>query len=357
MKPPIKPSDELSRLESLKKLQILDTPLSPHFEKITRIAQALFKVPIVAISLVDDERQWFKSIIGIDVCETSREVSFCGHTILQEDIFIVNDTFNDDRFSDNPLVLHNPSIRFYAGFPVRSETGFKIGTLCLIDTVPRNFTKEELLPLIDLAELAEEELRNHKQSYSQSKLLEELDEVKRNSYIDSLTRIWNRGAIEDILFKQLALCKSNNEPFGLLLFDIDDFKKVNDNYGHNVGDYVIQQTAKLALTCLRECDALGRWGGEEYLIILSSNKYEIIKSIAGRILTKIQDETIILDNINFNYTISMGVIMVTPSDKLVTKFVIEKVDIALYKAKRTGKNRIVLVENIDDDNDLKHSKT
>jgi diguanylate cyclase (GGDEF)-like protein len=357
MKPPIKPSDEISRLESLKKLQILDTPLSPHFEKITRIAQALFKVPIVAISLIDDERQWFKSIIGIDVCETSREVSFCGHTILQDDIFIVNDTFEDDKFTDNPLVLHDPNIRFYAGSPVRSAAGYRIGTLCLIDTEPHDFKKEELLPLKDLAELAEEELQTYKQSYCQSKLLEELNEVKKNSYIDSLTRIWNRGAIESILVKQLALCKSNNESFGLLLFDIDDFKNVNDNYGHNVGDYVLQQTAKLALTCLRECDAFGRWGGEEYLIILASQQDEILKSIADRIRTKIQDETIMLDNINLNYTISMGVMMVTPSDKLETKHVIKKVDVALYKAKNAGKNRIVLVENIGDDNDLAPSKS
>ena len=129
MKAPVKPTNEMSRILDLKDLNILDTPISKQFERITRITKSLYNVPIVAISLVDQERQWFKSIQGLDVCETSREVSFCGHTILQDEIFIINDTLLDQRFNDNPLVTSDPKIRFYAGFPIKSKNGNKIGSL------------------------------------------------------------------------------------------------------------------------------------------------------------------------------------------------------------------------------------
>lgn len=348
MKAPIKPIDEKERLASLKSLKILDTPINQYFEKITRITQALFKVPIVAISLVDDERQWFKSIIGIDVCETSREISFCGHAILQDDIFIINDALKDERFVDNPLVIDEPKIRFYAGFPVRSDSGYKIGTLCIIDRRPRKYSSKELSPLIDLASLVGEELRNHKQSYAQVSLLKELDEVKRNSYIDNLTRAWNRGAIEGILFKQILLSKSHNEIFGVIFFDIDNFKRINDTYGHNVGDNVIRQTSKLALSCLRENDALGRWGGEEFLIIINSSKPNVIKAVAQRVLSKISNTSILVESEEINFTVSMGVMAVSPLEQgdLDSESVIEQVDKALYRAKQTGKNKIVMVEEL-----------
>jgi GAF domain-containing protein len=135
-----KPEGDDLRVEALSQLSILDTEADERFDRITRIAAKLLGVPIVAVSLVDEDRQWFKSIQGLDVSETGRDISFCGHAVYGgDDIFIVADALTDPRFADNPLVANAPGIRFYAGGPVHTTAGQAVGTLCAIDTKPREF--------------------------------------------------------------------------------------------------------------------------------------------------------------------------------------------------------------------------
>lgn len=150
--------DESGRLEALRALRLLDTPPEERFDCITRTVREIFKVPIVLISLVDKDRQWFKSRQGLDGSETAREISFCTHAILQDDIFIVEDALLDPRFADNPLVTGDPFIRFYAGRPLVSAEGKKIGTLCLIDRVPRQMRAEDKTRLNNLGAWAEREI-------------------------------------------------------------------------------------------------------------------------------------------------------------------------------------------------------
>ncbi len=140
MKAPAMPSCETERLKALKTLNLLDTKSEATYDAITEVVQAFFEVPIVAISLIDAERQWFKSIQGLAVRETPREVAFCGHTILGDKLFMVEDALKDARFADNPLVTGDPKIRFYAGYPIKDPSGYNIGTLCIIDTKPRRFS-------------------------------------------------------------------------------------------------------------------------------------------------------------------------------------------------------------------------
>ena len=151
MQPPAKPRDERTRLETLRSLKLLDTSPSERFDRLTRIARRMFGVPVSLVSLVDDNRQWFKSRQGLDATETPRDISFCGHAILGDDIFIVPDATKDNRFVDNPLVTDDPNIRFYAGVPLVVSNGSKIGTLCIIDEKPREFSEEDLELLRDLA--------------------------------------------------------------------------------------------------------------------------------------------------------------------------------------------------------------
>ena len=152
------PADEQARLAALQELRILDTPPEERFDRITRIACDLFQVPIALVSLVDADRQWFKSRAGLDASETPRSVSFCGHAILGAAPFVVENAREDERFADNPLVTGHPDIRFYAGMPLQSKTGRMLGTLCLIDSKPRHFSREDALRLGDLAAWAEREL-------------------------------------------------------------------------------------------------------------------------------------------------------------------------------------------------------
>lgn len=155
------PGDEQERLSALLELRILDTPAEERFDRITRIARHLFGVPIALISLVDARRQWFKSASGLEVRETPREVSFCGHAILGSGALVIEDALRDPRFADNPLVTGAPGVRFYAGFPLRSREGRALGTLCLVDHAPRGFAEADVLRLRDLAAWAETELARH----------------------------------------------------------------------------------------------------------------------------------------------------------------------------------------------------
>ena len=152
------PPDEDIRLADLRDLSILDTPAEDRFDRITRVAAALADVPIALVSLVDAERQWFKSCVGLDVNETSRELAFCAHVVVSRQPMIVPDTHHDVRFADSPLVIGGPRIRFYAGFPIFHKGGSCMGTLCLIDTRPRQFPESTIQLFKDLARVVEGEL-------------------------------------------------------------------------------------------------------------------------------------------------------------------------------------------------------
>ncbi len=157
LKAPI-PDHEEARLAELHGLAILDTPPEERFDRITRIASRLFGVPVALISLVDANRQWFKSCQGLAVCETPRGISFCGHAILHDEPLIIPDAQEDPRFYDNPLVTGPPHVRFYAGQPLHGPHGQRVGTLCIIDHHPRQLSSDELEALVGLADWAETEL-------------------------------------------------------------------------------------------------------------------------------------------------------------------------------------------------------
>jgi phosphoribosyl 1,2-cyclic phosphodiesterase len=150
--------EEERRLATLHDLGILDTPPEERFDRITRLAASILKVPIALVSLVDRERQWFKSTCGMNLAETSREVSFCSHAVASREVLVVSDTLQDRRFSDNPLVTDSPRIRFYAGCPI-FVGGACVGTLCVLDDRPRQIDAERVRLLCELAKLAEVELQ------------------------------------------------------------------------------------------------------------------------------------------------------------------------------------------------------
>ncbi len=161
MQAPRIPPDEAQRLAALHALDILDTPPEERFDRVTRLAAALLEMPIAVVSLVDTDRQWFKSAFGLDTKQTSRDTSICGHAILNDDFFIVADASADTRFADNPFVTGAPYVRFYAGRPLKTMQGNRIGTLCVVDHKPRTLSPDQLALLDDLACIAETELNSH----------------------------------------------------------------------------------------------------------------------------------------------------------------------------------------------------
>jgi ribonuclease BN (tRNA processing enzyme)/CheY-like chemotaxis protein len=152
------PAEEELRLAAVRSLAILDTPPEERFDRLTRLAAAVFDVPVALVTLVDHDRQWFKSRHGLDMSETHRDLSFCAHAIHADDIMVVPDTRLDSRFADSPVVTAAPHVRFYAGYPIRDAAGMRIGTLCLIDTRPRDLDPGKLGLLRDLGSLVQREM-------------------------------------------------------------------------------------------------------------------------------------------------------------------------------------------------------
>ena len=148
-----KPINEAGRIAALEKYAILDTDPEQSFDDLTLLASFICKTPIALISLVDEDRQWFKSRVGMDAKETSRDIAFCSTAILQSDVFVVPDALEDDRFRDNPLVISDPHIRFYAGAPLINEDGYALGTLCVVDRAPRELASDQKESLKALSRL------------------------------------------------------------------------------------------------------------------------------------------------------------------------------------------------------------
>ena len=175
MKQAIEPKQEAARIEALRQYNILDTPSEQAYDDFTLLASFICQVPIALISLVDAERQWFKSKIGLEVNQTARNISFCGHTILSKQTLVVKDTLHDERFFDNPLVTSAPGIRFYAGAPLITPAGHTLGSLCVIDRKPRDLSDSQKIALEALARQVVTQLELRRVS---SNLAKALDKIK-----------------------------------------------------------------------------------------------------------------------------------------------------------------------------------
>ena len=263
MKTPAIPINEADRLSTLHSLEILDTAAEERFDRLTRLAQKMFNVSIALVSLVDQDRQWFKSSMGLDATETHRDISFCGHAILGDEILNIPDASKDTRFADNPLVTGEPNIRLYAGCPLRALNGQKMGTLCLIDDKPRQLSDEDLDTLRDLANMAERELA-----------------AAQLATLDDLTMISNRRGFMLLADKALKMCARSNQPATLLMIDLDGFKSINKQYGHAAGDQALINFTHLLKQTFRDSDIFARMGGDEFSILLTNtNEAQAIDSL------------------------------------------------------------------------------
>ena len=155
-------ANEQQRLAALYELLLLDTPREQRFDTIVEFAASEFDVPICLVPLIDHDRQWFKARVGMETCSTGRDISFCGHAILQSVVMVVPDAAEDSRFADNPLVTSEPHIRFYAGAPLALPSGYVVGTLCVIDIKPRTLDEVELSILESLRDLLVMEIGGRK---------------------------------------------------------------------------------------------------------------------------------------------------------------------------------------------------
>ena len=235
------PYNEIERLRILHNLKILDTPIEERFERITRLACKTLGVPISAISLVDKDRQWFKSIQGIDAKETSRSVAFCAHCILDDDVMVVEDATKDKRFHDNPLVAGDPNIRFYAGYPIYMGSDIKIGTLCVIGREKRSLTEDQIETLKDLTAIAQSELSAD--TLAKAVIAEHQLSRLKNDFISMISHeirtplngiigtvdIFSETKLDELQRKYINIIKKSGLMLMTIINEVLDFSKIEAN--------------------------------------------------------------------------------------------------------------------------------
>jgi diguanylate cyclase (GGDEF)-like protein len=275
------PVDEARRLTALHATRLLGSAPEESFDRITRMAARLLNAPTALVSLVDTDVQWFKSRCGLEATETPRDISFCGHAILGHEPLVVGDATQDPRFFDNPLVTGEPFVRFYAGVPIYSVDRLPLGTLCVLDQVPRQLSAEELDILRDLARMVEQ-LIHHRQLASAAQALyshvlldaanPELSaaagQVEFLLNHDVLTGLSNRQALARSIGASLDEWRRRDMPALVAIINLDKFKRLNEALGHHAGDQALVAVTWSLQAVLRPEDLLARVGNDEFVVLL-----------------------------------------------------------------------------------------
>jgi len=343
------PADEARRVAALHLTGVLDTPAEAVFDEIVRAAADLCGTPISLVSLIDEDRQWFKAKVGVDVEQTPRDLAFCAYAICSDELMEVCDAREDGRFAANPLVLDDPNVRFYAGAPLCAAGGYSYGTLCVIDTVPRVLTPEQRDGLSRLArqvtvllELRESLGRLH-EAYAELELANrDRDAVeaalRQQAYYDALTELPNRALLMERIDIALAGSAATGQPLAMLLCDLDDFKLVNDSLGHPAGDQLLVEVARRIRSCVRATDTVARFGGDEFVVLINNADQHTIAMLANRILYEMAAPLSIGGRDDIRPSISIGVASQTAGvggDDLLSN-----ADTAMYRAKALGGGRV-----------------
>jgi diguanylate cyclase (GGDEF)-like protein len=312
--------DEYGRQQALDRLHVVGTAKEKPFERIVDLVKTTLNVPICAVSLIDNDRQWFRASRGLGVDQTPRNIAFCDHAIRADEPFVIEDATCDQRFANNPLVLGEPFIRSYLGIPLRMPDGYMVGSLCVIDQKPRAFSSGEIEILKSFASLVTGEL-----------------ELRTIASIDGLTSVLSRTAWTSKVDSEIDRTRRYPASLSIVMLDLDHFKQINDNFGHGMGDVVLKRTAAEFGKVLRKHDIAGRLGGEEFAICLINASAEVGLEIAERIRLRIS-QLRFSEHEMLRCSASFGVATLAPGETLAQ--LLKRADEALYEAKRRGRNRV-----------------
>jgi diguanylate cyclase (GGDEF)-like protein len=282
------------------------------------------KVPAAVIGLMDSDRLWFKSQLGLGVTELDRQIAFCAHAIMApNELLVVENMLEDERFQNNPLVTQAPNLRFYAGAPLINVQGYALGTIAVADTVPRRFTPQEGEILKDFSKLVVSTLEHRSKASQYQKL----------ALTDQLTGLPNRSNFERTLDLQIAHSSRTGDPFSLFYMDLNQFKMVNDTYGHAAGDEVLARVAQAMLSQLRAGDMLARLGGDEFGMIVRGSAEETSQPLMQRISEVVAKPIMLSNGKQVSIGISIGNVAYSELTGSLDK-IMAQADKALYQNKR-----------------------
>ena len=313
--------DEVGRLEAVDALGILDTPREPAYDRIVRLVRATFNCDMALISILDAHRQWYKAIEGADIDEVPVQETFCRRTVSMEGPLVVEDATKDPQFKDNPYVTAENGVRFYAGIPLKTKKGFSIGTLCAVDSEPRQFRESDLQLLDDLASVVVEQM-----------------ELREQAMTDELTGALSRRAFRTEGGRLAVLSNRHRHPLAVVCFDLDHFKSINDSYGHAAGDEVLRRVAEVVQNRMRKSDLFARLGGEEFAVLLPETDRRGALDVAEALRRDISLLRFDFEGKTVNVTASLGIANfdITTND---LETLLQRADAALYQSKNDGRNR------------------
>lgn len=318
---PLKTEEE--RLTAVERYDILDTPPEPAFDRIATLVRLIFGVETSIVSLIDAHRQWYKASEGTPLKEVPIGETFCRYAMPGTDAMIVPDASQDERFCDSPHVTADHGVRFYASMPLTTEDGHNIGTICAIDSQPRQFSVRELEIFRELARIVMSEM-----------------ELRRLATTDGLTGVSTRRAFKEDAEKYVALARRHRSQLSAITFDIDRFKAINDTYGHAAGDVVLKAVARAVEPILRQSDIFGRLGGEEFGVILPDADANAAMAVAEKLRHALLELRFPGSRPALLVSASFGVASFDPGADDYDSLML-KADEALYEAKRTGRNKSV----------------
>ena len=317
------PENEAQRLEALRSYEILDTPPEVDFDALTRVALHTFDTPAAVVGLMDADRLWFKSRLGVDEPQLDRQIAFCAYAIMEpEKTLIVKDLKSDPRFEDNPLVTQPPNLRFYAGAPIVARSGHALGTIAIADVKPRSFSNAQSGVLRDLSTLVMTALESRRRAM----------QLARLAMTDYLTGIANRAEFDRTLEAEMAHATRTAETFSVLYLDLDGFKLVNDSFGHAAGDEVLCEVARRLSQQVRTEDELARFGGDEFGVILRDASEDSAHKLAERIAEAVSEPIMLSSGEMTAVGVSAGIATYADAIDTATALLAEA-DRDLYQAK------------------------
>lgn len=284
MEAPRRPPDEADRQAALDRSLLTSTPAEADIDRIARLTREALGAPVTLFTLVDENRQWFKACIGLDETETPRDLSFCGHAILGDSVFVVEDARRDPRFADNPLVTGAPQVIAYAGKPIHDPDGYRLGTLCVIDHEPRSFSLADIARLEDFGRLLEVVLRARKLSESQQHLLADLAKARRDALLCPVARCWNRQGFELLLDREACLLAARRKSLSVLRIDIDRYKALRARCGPAIANQAVASLAGRLRQSLRGEDIIAHFSDGAFAVILPDLGRKALLRVARSVL-------------------------------------------------------------------------
>jgi diguanylate cyclase (GGDEF)-like protein len=314
---------EQERLAALDRYDVLDTRDEEAFDRITRLAQNVLKVPVCAMSLLDGHRQWFKSCQGMTERETRRQDAVCDLAIKDDRPLVIRDTATDPHFGGHPPVIGGRPMRFYVGVPLRTPDGHNIGTLCALDEEPRDLDRDQVEMFWDLARIAVSEL-----------------ELRSQATIDPLTRVLSRRAFKEEIVRAATLALRHHYALSLIALDIDHFRSLNESYGRAAGDKALIQVANTCRAHIRQSDLISRLGGEEFAVLLPHTDGTGALHTAEKLRAAIERLELAVNGDPVSVTASLGVASLDQATRD-PETLLAHAEAALAEAKESGRNRVV----------------